>query len=279
MRMTFRRLRQLSLLLLLAVVAWWGALQWRADHHVFAWERPIDVLVVCVAAPNADPTDDLLRGFLARFLMTSPALESNLGGVARWCEREFARHSGRSLAPVRVTARGPLKALEPPPQPPDGADGFLERWRGTTAFLGYFEELGKRENLALEGYDARVFVYFYGEDDVKRYAHQHSIASRRDRLGVVFSAVGPTHFARAAAVVAHELCHTLGATDKYEGERCLYPEGYAEPDKVPRFPQTKAEIMALGIPVSENVERRVDSLTDCVVGTRTAREIGWAPAQ
>jgi len=39
-------------------------------------------------------------------------------------------------------------------------------------------------------------------------------------------------------VIAHELLHTVGATDKYDpatNESSL-PEGYAEPDKIPLFP-------------------------------------------
>ena len=277
MSLTFRRIRQSSLLVVLAGVAIWGFLQWRADNHVFAWDRPVSVLVVCVSDPNADPGDDVLKGFLSRFLSSGTARESNLAGVAKWFAREFEARTRQPTPPIHFTSRGPIRAALAPPLPPAGDAPFLDRWKGTSEFLGYFKELGLRENLVLEGYDAVVFVYFYGEDDVKKYAGQHSVASRRDRLGVVFSAVGPRHFARCAALVAHELCHTLGATDKYEGERSLFPDGYAEPEKNPRFPQRHAEIMALGIPISESEELRVDSITDCVVGRKTAREMGWEP--
>jgi hypothetical protein len=93
--------------------------------------------------------------------------------------------------------------------------------------------MSERERLVVEGYDAAIFVYFYDESEVHKYAKQHSIASRRSRIGVVFSAVGPKHFARCATIVAHELCHTLGASDKYDGDRSLYPDGFADPDRSP----------------------------------------------
>lgn len=272
---TFRRFRQGTLVTLLVAVAIWALIQWRADHHVFAWERPINVLVVCVSDPSTDTNEDVLRGFLARFLSTGPALENNISGASKWFADEFQRHNGRPMAPLKLTARGPIKALTPPPLPPDADAPFLDRWRMTSAFLGFFRELDRREKLVMAGYDATIFVYFYGEAEARHYVGQHSIASRRDRLGVVFSAVGPRHFARCATVLAHELCHTLGASDKYDGEKSAFPDGYAEPAKIPLYPQRKAEIMALGIPLSADTEDRVDSLLDCVVGNRTAQEMGW----
>ena len=270
-----RSIRISFLLILLGGVGFWGFLQWQADNHVFAWERPVSGLIVCVSDPHADPTEDVLRGFFARFLSTGPAFESNLSGISKWFAREFETHMGHPMQPVQFSARGPIQASAAPPLPPTSDAPFLDRWRGTRKFLGYFQDLARRANLVTESYDAVVFVYFYGEDDVGMYAGQHSIASRRDRLGVVFSAVGPSHFRRCAALVAHELCHALGATDKYEGERSIFPDGFAEPEKSPRFPQTLCEIMSLAIPLSESSERHVETLTDCVVGKKTAQEIGW----
>jgi hypothetical protein len=94
-------------------------------------------------------------------------------------------------------------------------------------------------------------------------------------MGVIFSPLGREHLPRCAALVAHEILHTLGATDKYEGERSVFPHGFAEPDRDPRYPQDLAEIMALGIPLAPGRERRVDWLSDCAVGRKTAEEIGW----
>ena len=55
----------------------------------------------------------------------------------------------------------------------------------------------------------------------------------------------------ALFVFAHELMHTLGATDKYDGAgAALIPSGLAEPDAVPRFPQRFVEVMARNRPVA-----------------------------
>ena len=54
-------------------------------------------------------------------------------------------------------------------------------------------------------------------------------------------------------VIAHELLHTLGASDKYDPQSLapIFPDGYAEPDRQPSHPQRMAEIMAGRIPVAE----------------------------
>ena len=87
------------------------------------------------------------------------------------------------------------------------------------------------------------------------------------------------HEARATnqIVLAHELLHTLRATDKYAlaSNAPSYPDGYAAPDARPLLPQTKAELMAGRIPLDEQHAEMPRSLREVVIGPATAREIGW----
>jgi hypothetical protein len=78
-------------------------------------------------------------------------------------------------------------------------------------------------------------------------------------------------------VVAHELLHTLGATDKYSPVNNFprYPDGFADPNASPLLPQAKAEIMAGRIPLEDQRAEIPDSLRRVVVGEVTAAEIGW----
>jgi hypothetical protein len=80
-----------------------------------------------------------------------------------------------------------------------------------------------------------------------------------------------------AVIVAHELLHTLGATDKYDFATNLprFPDGYAEPERSPRFPQAFAEIMGGRIPVSETRADIPQSMDRVLIGAATAAEIGW----
>jgi hypothetical protein len=80
----------------------------------------------------------------------------------------------------------------------------------------------------------------------------------------------------ALFVAAHELMHTLGASDKYDSAgRALYPSGFAEPERAPLYPQAGAEIMARNLPIAPNTERPPNTLDELFVGDVTAREIGW----
>jgi hypothetical protein len=78
-------------------------------------------------------------------------------------------------------------------------------------------------------------------------------------------------------VLAHELLHTLGATDKYSLASNLpqFPDGFADPTLKPRLPQKKAELMAGRIPLDDEHAVTPESLRSVVVGRLTAAEIGW----
>ena len=73
-----------------------------------------------------------------------------------------------------------------------------------------------------------------------------------------------------------ELLHLYGASDKYDGKTCVYPQGYFAPFAEPRFPQPCAEVMAQGIPVAGGLaEEELELFEDMRVGVETAHEIGW----
>jgi hypothetical protein len=69
-------------------------------------------------------------------------------------------------------------------------------------------------------------------------------------------------------VIAHEFLHTLGATDKYSPEtgHPIDPDGIAEPDREPLYPQRYAEIMGGRIALTADNSQ-------AVIGTLTATEI------
>jgi len=78
-------------------------------------------------------------------------------------------------------------------------------------------------------------------------------------------------------IIARELLHTVGATDKYDPRtnQPAYPDGYAEPGRQPRLPQEYAEIMAGRMPVSESEAEMPRGLENVLIGAKTAQEINW----
>lgn len=121
----------------------------------------------------------------------------------------------------------------------------------------------------------RLFVLFHAPDRMATLPHSRGLA--KGLLGVVHAYADRDHEGANNVVIAHELLHTLGATDKYDAATLLprYPEGFAEPQRAPRFPQPLAEIMAGRRAVSPRDALMPDSLDDTVIGTATAREIAW----
>lgn len=277
-RLLFRRLRRGILFLLFLTVAVWGIITYQADHHTFAWDRTVHVAVVVLLDGGGRGDRDDAERFGRGFVSTAVPPGHNLRGVEAWINQEFARHSGRPAEAIRLSARDPLWVNTPPPEPPPEDASFLQRATLTRRFLNYFKGMARREDLYISAYDITLFVYFYDTYDrtrEKRLRNRDSIASRRERLGVICAPLRRRDLGNTCAVLAHELCHALGASDKYGESGSVFPEGFAEPDKHPLYPQKKAEIMAMGRPVGPGREKSVEDLRDCVVGGATAREMGW----
>ena len=128
----------------------------------------------------------------------------------------------------------------------------------------FFENLGR----------IRLFVVYHeGEAGIPL---QHSLGLRKGLVGVVHVFAQPAQTAQNNIVIAHELLHTLGANDKYDAQgQPLFPDGFPDPDSGERYPQHTAEIMAGRIAVRSDRAIIPSALDACVVGPKTAYEIGW----
>lgn len=123
--------------------------------------------------------------------------------------------------------------------------------------------------------DIQLFALYY--DPANTAALERSTALRRGLIAVARVFASRADAGSNQVVMAHELLHTLGSTDKYslETNQPFYPHGYAAPDAEPLLPQKKAELMAGRIPISANDAVIPDSLTQTVIGPATAMEIRW----
>ena len=123
--------------------------------------------------------------------------------------------------------------------------------------------------------DIRLYLLYH--NPVANPVLSHSTALNKGRIGRV-NLFGDKNYAKQNLVIlAHELLHTLTATDKYDLETTLpaYPDGFVEPNKEPRYPQDFAELMGGRVPVSETKAEIPESLKQTLIGEKTAREIGW----
>ena len=105
----------------------------------------------------------------------------------------------------------------------------------------------------------------------------HSLGLQKGLIGVAHVFAAPEQSAENLVVIAHEVMHTVGATDKYDPATNLpvFPDGYADPQLAPLLPQSLAELMAGRIAVSSTEAQMPRGLGAVLVGHRTAAEIGW----
>lgn len=123
--------------------------------------------------------------------------------------------------------------------------------------------------------DIRLYLLYHDPQTNSHLAH--STALNKGRIGRVNLYADPTYAKKNLVILAHELLHTVKATDKYDVASGLpsYPDGYAEPDKQPLLPQQYAELMGGRVPLTESTAEIPKSLTLTLIGNKTAREIGW----
>ena len=252
---------RLSLLLtVLVLIGVWGYGDVQSRKARTQWDRTLSVAVVLVTTAPLDPA--AVKSFEARL----PQLEALLA-------REFSRYREGPL-PFRLVLHGPAQASTPPALPESAWDlprHLLGQW-------SYLSAIDDQVGLNTHLYDSRIYVVARPPANssvqlVEGYSQQGG------RVGIVEVELNEEMVDLVLSVTAHELFHTLGAEDKYDpGGHTLIPEGLAEPDLSPRFPQRYVEVMARNRPLSESQERILDQLEELAVGPLTAREIGWTGA-
>lgn len=121
----------------------------------------------------------------------------------------------------------------------------------------------------------RMFVLYHDPATLERAPDSHGL--QKGLVGVAHVFADPAMAGSNNIVIAHELLHTVGASDKYDpgSGAPLFPIGFADRDRMPLYPQDQAEIMAGRLALSAQEWELPRSLRSVVVGPETALEIRW----
>lgn len=243
------------LLFVLAIVA---QNAWLARTRTAEWKRSLHVAIYPIPA-DAAATSGQYVGELRK-----PAFDP----IEEFFKAE-GKHYGVSLAePVEVFIAPPILSL-PPPAPFGGNTLRIILWSLQLRYWAWWHDTYKGPKP-----DVRLFVLYH--DPVAGTRVPHSTGLQKGLIGLVNAVAATDHEGSNNVVIAHELLHTLGATDKYDADgRPLFPDGYADPQHVPRTPQRRAEIMAGRIPISETRTEMPTGMRQVVIGPKTAQEINW----
>ena len=251
----WRNLRIIILLLILATVVQ----QTWLDKADLAWKRNMYVAVYPVNADGSATVSAYLRTLK----------REDFEPISEYFAEEAGQYDLGMRRPIELQLGAEVGEVPPAP-PADGSVLSTIIW--SLKFRAYAWSNSPAVNVTP---DIRLYLLYHDPETHSNLSH--STALNKGRIGRV-NVYGDAAYAKQNLVItAHELLHTVNATDKYDlgNNQPVYPDGFAEPDKTPLYPQNFAELMGGRIPVSETEASIPKSLKHTLIGDKTAREIGW----
>lgn len=251
----FKKFRILILLLVLATV---GLGAWRANSRLTAWEHTVHVAIYPVAADDSPAT--------ARFI--GDLDNDSFAELGQWLQGQSDKYGRSVLQPLAIQLAPPVSGK--PPLPPEHASALdAALWSLKLRWWAW-----QNDKISGPKPQVRLFVLFHDPELSQRLPHSTGLS--KGQLGLIHAFAHRLQRRQNNVVIAHELLHTFGATDKYDLATLqpIYPQGYAEPERTPRLPQQLAEIMGGRTPVDEQQAEIPAGLAATLIGPETAREIG-----
>lgn len=252
----FRLLRIIILLTILGIVAF---SQYQTRVQTAKWDQSQWVVIYPINGEGDEETQEYIDTL---HLGMFTEVETYLNRTAHYYGIELADPFILELAPQVTT---------PPPPLPQRQTILAVIWYSLK--LRYY-------GLTHNSYDGphpdiRIYVSYYKPEQGK--ILNHSVGLEKGKIGVI-TALSTWRFTKLTnVIIAHEILHTVGATDKYDlaSNKPDYPDGYGDPDKEPLLPQTRAEIMGGAIVISETKLKLPKDLSQTTINEQTAREINW----
>ena len=254
---TWRALRISLLLMLLAIIAMSA---WLTRRNATDWNRPLWVVAFPINADGSAVT--------AAYLDT--LTRESFAPIEQYLAEQARGHGVTRAAPLEIRL-GPHLAQCPPTPPHGGSVLRVVAWSLHLRWWAW------RAASAYDGppIDVRLFLLYH--DPAQSQRLDHSVGLKEGMIAMTNVFADRSMAGSNLVVIAHELLHTVGATDKYDPATGLprYPDGYAEPERIPRYPQSYAELMGGRVPLSESAAEIPTDLGKTRIGTGTAGEIGW----
>ncbi len=248
---------RISILLAILVMVAWNTYFERLEAT--DWDDTLDVVIYPVNGDGSPRT--------ARYI--ERLREDDFAGIARFMRQQASDYAIPIDEPVAVRVEAVVDSL--PPRRDEAADSVVD----TIVYSLRLRLWAALHDAGWNAGDIRVFVVYY--DPAQQPGIPDSLALPKGLIGLVHAYADRRYNGTNNFVIAHEMLHTLGATDKYDPatNMPIYPVGYANPYVTHRYPQRMAEIMGGRIPVDKGLAYIPESLDHVVIGARTALEINW----
>lgn len=253
----WRNLRIAILLFVLGMAAW---ANFYDRYSTTDWDETLWIGVFPINAAGDEPTASYIDGLD----------QTGIADITQFLNREARRYGVEITRPVRVDLYPPV--AEPPPPLAREAGVFARMWWSLEMRL-----YARRASRSTGRPPPQIRVFVLLHDPEFTQSVPHSVGMQKGLVGVVHAFADRSLTRTNNVVIAHEILHTLGASDKYApgSNAPLFPVGYAEPDRQPLYPQVFTEIMAGRYAVDDHTFEMPDSLDEVRVGRATALEIRW----
>ena len=254
---SFRNIRVLILLFALASVALYSKDQRLVTQ---GWYKPLDVIIFPINADASEKTQAYIDQLSSK----------NFTDIDTFIKKQSKNYDLATSTPTNIRLGATVGKLPPKPPLPDANPVKIALW---SLKLRWWTMQNTPDDLSNK-HRVRIFVLYHDVENKEKL--EHSLGLQKGLIGIVHAFASKQQAKQNNIVIAHELLHTVGATDKYDANgNPIVPDGLGEPNRKPLFPQQRAEIMAGKVAITGSNAEMPRSLKSCVLGRKTAKEIGW----
>jgi len=255
--MSFFRFLRIAILLLILIIVAGSTLLTRA--RTTDWKESLWVYIYPLAGDQTKITGRYLDGLKLR----------DFNSIEGFLRDQAAAYGHSVDRPVKLTLMPALDSN--PPQLAETPNLLSVVW-WTTRMRWWSWNIARQSDHPEP--DIKLFVRFH--DPRRLRVLERSVGLQKGKVGLINAFASRQMNGSNSVVITHELLHTLGASDKYDpaNGQPLVPDGLAEPDRQPVYPQRKGEIMAVRVALSSSRSEMPRSLRGTVIGRATAAEIG-----
>jgi len=244
--------------ILLFVLFFVAVSTWLTQARSTDWNNSLWVKVYPVNADESADSAEYIDGLRLQ----------DFAGIETFLARETAKYDNDVARPVRIELGQAISS-----QPPElgGQPNAMSVMLWSLKMRWWASNVTSDQDRIDP--DVRIFLRYHAPDQTVML--ENSVGLQKGMVGIVNAYASRRHRGRNNVIIAHEFLHTLGATDKYSPRdgHPIAPDGLAEPDRNPLYPQQYAEIMGGRIALADDDSIIPKNLKYAVIGPLTASEI------
>ena len=229
------------------------------NSRIAGWEETLEVVIYPINGDQSEQTEEFI----------STLDEESFRPIETFMMEEAERYEFWLEKPVAIHLAPEIKTL--PPEPPKNRNPLIVMWWSLKMRYWAF-----RHNTYKNPLDFRLYV-IYKTIETTIPQMEVSVGLRKGLMGIVNTSPDIKAQNYTNIIITHEMLHTFGAIDKYDYTTLMpnLPDGYADSEKKPLYPQNHGEIMAVRIPKSPDSFTMPKSLNNVIIAEKTCMEIKW----